>query len=54
LKDNNLLHQWGIVVVEAPESLDLSKIDNLVLLKSKIYKTKVNKYLYIFRLEVGV
>lgn len=46
-----LLKLWGIIVVEAPEPLDLLTIPHLQLLKSKIIKSKVDKYLYLFRLE---
>jgi len=42
-----------MVVVEAPEPLDLTKINHLTLLKEKVYRTKVHKYLYLFRLELG-
>jgi len=49
----SLLNNWAMVVVEAPEPLDLTKIKQLTLLKEKIYRTKVHKYLYLFRLELG-
>ncbi|AUF83386.1 16S rRNA (guanine(966)-N(2))-methyltransferase RsmD [Mesoplasma syrphidae] len=45
---NNLLKNWGIVVVECAGKFDLSIANGLTLLKSKAYK---NKNLYFFRLE---
>jgi len=49
----DILNIWGIVLVEAPEPLDLEQIHGLTLLKTKAYKTKVHKYIYLFRLEPG-
>ncbi|WP_027063077.1 16S rRNA (guanine(966)-N(2))-methyltransferase RsmD [Mesoplasma seiffertii] len=48
IQQNNLLNNWGIIIVESPEKLDLTVIKDLTLLKTKEYK---NKYLYFFRLE---
>lgn len=44
----HLLNNWGIIMTEAPELLDLTKLPNLTLLKYKDWK---NKHLYFFRLE---
>lgn len=49
ISENNLLNENGVVLVEAPEPLDMDKITSLKLLKEKAYKSKVNKYIYVFR-----
>lgn len=48
IKAKKLLNQYGIVITEAENQLDLDQISSLVLLKYKEYK---NKHLYIFRNE---
>ena len=47
----NLLNNWGVIVVESPIPLEEMVSDWLKLLKSKVVKSKVDKYLYVFRLE---
>ncbi len=44
----NLLNNWGIILTEAPELLNLDLLPDLKLLK---YKDLKNKHLYLFRLE---
>ncbi|WP_031542069.1 RsmD family RNA methyltransferase [Mesoplasma photuris] len=44
----NILNNWGIILTEAPELLNLDQISGLTLLK---YKDLKNKHLYVFRLE---
>jgi len=43
-----ILNNYGIVITESENELELNKIELLKLLKFKQYK---NKYLYVFRLE---
>ncbi|AHI54068.1 N6-adenine-specific methylase [Spiroplasma sabaudiense Ar-1343] len=44
----DILAENGVIMTEAPELLDLSKINHLTLLKYKDFK---NKHFYLFRLE---
>ncbi|AOG60732.1 16S rRNA (guanine966-N2)-methyltransferase [Spiroplasma helicoides] len=48
LKANKILNNYGILIIEAENLLDLDKYDFLTLLKQKDYK---NKHLYLFRIE---
>ncbi|ATG97545.1 16S rRNA (guanine(966)-N(2))-methyltransferase RsmD [Mesoplasma lactucae] len=51
INELNILNLWGIIVVEAPEPLDLTQVKDLTLLREKHVKSKVDKYIYILRLE---
>lgn len=48
IQTQNILNDYGVILTEAPDKLDLSKIEKLVFLKYKDFK---NKHFYLFRLE---